>query len=85
VESIKDSGVLFDKKITFTPHIIVTGKTAKTLGFVIRNTKEFKCVGTIFLIYNNLIRSILEYCCVVWRPHYATHRLLLERVQKPFL
>lgn len=86
VETIKDLGVVFDNKVTFIPHIeAVTCKASKTLGFVIRNTKDFKNTPTKILLYNSFVRSILEYCCVVWRPHYATHTLRLERVQKRFL
>lgn len=55
------------------------------LGFVIRNCKVFRRYKTKILIYNSLVRSVLEYCTVVWRPHYATHSLRLERVQKRFL
>lgn len=86
VDKIKDLGVLFDDKLTFIPHMeqIIT-KASKMLGFVIRNTRSFKQSSTKIMLYNSLVRSILEYCSVVWRPHYATHMLRLERVQKRFL
>lgn len=54
------------------------------LGFVIRNSREFKS-GTKILLYNSLVRSTLDYCSVVFRPHYADHILRIERVQKRFL
>lgn len=86
VDEIKDLGVLFDKKITFVPHVEnIVKKASKMLGFVLRNSKGFKHVTTKIMLYNSLVRSVLEYCSVVWRPHYATHKLLLERVQKRFL
>lgn len=55
------------------------------LGFVLRHCKQFRCPKTKIMLYNSLIRSGLEYCCVIWRPHYATHSLRLERIQKRFL
>lgn len=55
------------------------------LGFIIRNTRSFRKSSIKIMLYNSLVRSILEYCSVVWRPHYATHMLRLERVQKRFV
>lgn len=60
-------------------------KASKALGFVIRNAKEFRNVKTKIILYNTFVRSILEYCSVVWRPHYAVHTLRIERIQKRFL
>lgn len=55
------------------------------LGFLLRNTKGFRKSSTKIMLYNSLVRSVMEYCSVVWRPHYATHMLRLERVQKRFV
>lgn len=85
VENTRDLGVLFDNKLTFIPHIEnIVKRASKTLGFVMRSTKSFRRSATKILLYNSLTRSILEYCSVVWRPHYATHSLRLERIQKRF-
>ncbi|KAI8438347.1 hypothetical protein MSG28_010913 [Choristoneura fumiferana] len=86
VDSIRDLGVILDGKLTFIPHIEnIIKRASRVLGFVIRNTKSFKSSKSKILVYNSLVRSILEYCSVVWRPHYATHSLRLERIQKRFL
>lgn len=86
VETIRDLGVHFDKKVTFVPHIENTiKKSSKMLGFLLRNTKGFRKSSTKIMLYNSLVRSVMEYCSVVWRPHYATHMLRLERVQKRFV
>lgn len=86
VDELRDLGVIFDKKVTFVSHVDnVVGRASKMLGFVLRNTKGFKNSATKVILYNSLVRSVLEYCSVVWRPHYATHSLRLERVQKRFL
>lgn len=86
VNCIKDLGVTLDSKLTFTPHIDNTVlRASKTLGFVLRNTKDFKNPMTKKILYNSFVRSILEYGSIVWRPHYATHSLRLERVQKRFV
>lgn len=86
VETIKDLGVLFDRKVTFIPHIeTIIKKASKMLGFVLRNSKGFCKSSTKIMLYNSLVRSILEYSSIVWRPHYATHMLRLERIQKRFM
>lgn len=86
VEIIRDLGVLFDKKVTFVPHIEhIIKKSSKILGFLLRNTKGFRKSSTKKMLYYSLVRSVMEYCSVVWRPHYATHMLRLERVQKRFV
>lgn len=86
VENVKDLGVTFDKKMTFVPHLDnVIKRSSKMLGFMLRNSKGFRDNRTKILLYNSLVRSIIEYCSVVWRPHYANQALRLERCQKRFV
>ncbi|CAH2089439.1 unnamed protein product [Euphydryas editha] len=86
VNSIKDLGVIFDKKLTFDDHIqYITEKASKMLGFIMRNGKEFRNLQTKRLLYNAFVLSTLEYCAVAWRPHYACQSLRLERIQKRYL
>lgn len=86
VDQIRDLGVLFDDALTFVPHVEgVVKKASRMLGFVVRNVAGFKRSGTKILLYNCIVRSILEYCSTIWRPHYSTHILRLERIQKRFL
>lgn len=86
VDRVKDLGVTFDTALTFVSHVEnIIKKASRMLGFVIRNTRGFKRSSTKILLYNCMVRSILEYCSTIWRPHYATHCLRLERIQKRFL
>lgn len=86
LDKIRDLGVIFDNKLTFVPHIDnVVSRASRMLGFVLRNIKSFRSCRPKIMLYNSLVRSILEYCSVVWRPHYATHSLRLERIQKRFV
>lgn len=86
VDTVRDLGILLDRKLTFVPHIDgLVARASKTLGFVLRNIKIFKSYKTKILIYNCLVRSMLEYGSIVWRPHYANHILRIERIQKRFL
>lgn len=85
-DTVRDLGILYDRKLTFVPHIEnIIKRGSKLLGFVIRNGKPFRNPKTKILLFYSLIRSILEYSSVVWRPHYSTHSLRIERLQKRFL
>jgi hypothetical protein len=86
VDHINDLGVIIDKKLTFGAHLEnIIKKASNMLGFIIRISKGFRKLQTRRLLYNSLVLSILEYCSVVWRPHYACHSLRLERIQKRYL
>lgn len=85
VQSQRDLGVTFDNKLTFKEHIDNICKSArKMLGFIFRNAKDFKKLSTIKLLYTSLVRSRLEYCSVVWNPHYQNHKDRIESIQRRF-
>ncbi|CAH2097315.1 unnamed protein product [Euphydryas editha] len=86
LDHTRDLGVIVDSKLRFNLHIEdVVGRAFRMLGFVLRNCKEFKSPRTKITLYNCLVRSLLEYCSVVWNPHYNVHINRLESVQKRFL
>lgn len=80
-----DLGVKFDQTVTFNSHInMIVSKSNKTLGFIKRNTKDFNDPYALKLLFTSFIRSILEYCSVVWNPFYRVHIDRLEGVQRRF-
>lgn len=56
-----------------------------SLGFIIRLAKEFQLNMSIKILYCALVRSILEYCCVVLDPDSDSDSKQLELVQSKFL
>lgn len=84
VQLIRDLGIYLDSKLTFIQHTdkIVT-KGAQMLGFVKRNSTEFK-TSTKVLLYKTLVRSQLEYGSVVWSPFYTKHSQRIESLQRSF-
>src|SRR5699024_9882429 len=50
-----------------------------------RRTSDLKDIRVFLILYNSLVRSILEYNSVVWSPYYVTHTDRLEAVQLHFL
>lgn len=83
---IRDLGVTFDIKLSFSEHIMnITKSASKCLGFVIRQSREFTNISTMSVLYYAFVRSKLEYASLVWFPHYLYLNLYLEKVQKRFL
>lgn len=81
----KDLGVIFDDKLCFDLHIdMITSKAFKMLGFIFRAGKLFRNPQSLLTLYNSYVRSYLEYCSVVWSPHYDIYICQVERVQRRF-
>ena len=84
--TVKDLGVVFDRKLTFHDHITTVAKDSfRRLGFVLRNARDFQNAHVVQLLYSTLVRSKLESSSCVWNPYEAKYVLLLEKVQKAFL
>lgn len=85
-EVIRDLGVVFDPKLTFTPHVqFIIECALRSLGFVLRNGREFSDIETLKTLFVAFCRSRLEYVSLVWSPAYNVHITALERVQRKFL
>ena len=74
IDCVKDLGVLFDSKLTFSRHVDYRiFKSLAILEFIQPNSTEFNGPTTILCLYNLLVRPHLEYCCVtmiyIWHEH----------------
>ena len=79
-------GILIDSALTLIPHIErVTSLALRSLGFIVRNTKLFTNVECIKRLFYTLVRSRLEYGCVIWSPYHQCHIYTLERVLRKFI
>ena len=82
-KQFKDLGVIFDSKLTFTAHIDhITANAYRNLGFIMRNSRHFKDISTLSLLFNAFVRPKLEYGGIIWNPQYNVHTLNLEGVQR---
>ena len=85
VDTVKDLGVIFDIKLSFTEHYkYIVAKASKITGFLIRNSSVFDIECT-KLLYFSYVRSIVEYCSVVWSPTDQCHIQSIEKVQRRFM
>lgn len=83
---MNDLGVIFDSELRFNEHIsLITAKAFKMAGFIMRRCWEFSNIEVLMSLYFSLVRSHLEYCCVIWSPYYQIHIKRLERVQIKFV
>ena len=86
VTTIKDLGIIFDTRLTFSDHIdAMCSRAMRALGFLKRHTRDFRDVAALVALYNSLVRSILDYGSIVWSPFYVEAAERIERVQRKFL
>ena len=94
VQVMRDLGVLLDQKLTFGEHVEHTVRKAnRALGLLMRtfstgkHGRQFSSSKhrAILSTYFANVRSILEYCSVVWGGAARTHMQRIERVQEKFL
>ena len=81
----RDLGVIIDTKLSFVPHIeYITNSALKLLGFIIRNSSDFRNIFSIRLLFNSLVRTKLEYCSSIWSPAQQMYVTLLENVLRKY-
>lgn len=86
VTELRDLGVFLDEKLLFKSHIEkIVDKSYKMLGFVLRVSKDFKKPSTLVMLYNSLVRSVLEYCSAAWNPQYNIYIDSIEKIHNKFL
>ena len=94
VHVMRDLGVLLDQRLTFGEHVEHTVRKAnRALGLLMRtfatgkHGRPFDASKhrAILSTYFANVRSILEYCSVVWGGAARTHMQRIERVQEKFL
>lgn len=83
---IRDLGVILDSKLTFIDHYnTIINRANSMLAFIKRFSHSFHDPYTIKTLYIAYVRSILEYCSLVWSPFSVTHEERIESIQKQFL
>jgi len=60
-------------------------KSKRKLGFIFRNSKNFKNIQTLLILYYALVRSNLQFGALIWNPNTLAISKALEQIQKRFL
>ena len=85
-ENVKDLGIHFDNKLTFSYHINKTKTSAvRALGFLIRNCKNFTNATALNTLFSALVKSKLDYGILIWYPHYSFQKSEIESIQRKYL
>ena len=94
VRVMRDLGVLIDEKLTFADHVdAVVRRGNRALGLLVRtfqtgkHGRSFKqsMKKPVISTFCANVRSILEYCSVIWGGAAETHMKRIERIQHKFL
>ena len=83
---IKDLGVFLDVKLNFNVHIDhFIKKSNRAWGLIRRYSSEFTDPYVLKSLYVVFVRSILEYCSIIWSFIYSIHINRIEAIQKKFI
>lgn len=86
VDIIKDLGVTYDNKLNFKRHVQhITLDSYRLLGFIIRQSYNFRNINTLKRLYTSLVRPKLEYASTIWYPSTIGSIKEIEKVQNKFL
>lgn len=62
VKTIRDPGVIFDDKLTFSNHIChITLRAYRVLGLLYRDGREFRNAHTLLYLFSAFVKNILKY------------------------
>ena len=84
LDSVKDLGVIMDKRLCFAEHVdgvIAKSKQRSYLLFKAFKSREVSLMVFAFKVY---ILPLLDYCCPVWSPYKLQDIDRLEKVQRSF-
>ncbi|XP_050540316.1 uncharacterized protein LOC126904954 [Daktulosphaira vitifoliae] len=86
VSQVNDLGIVFVPSLDSRPHIdFIVGKALRVLGFIRRNSSNFKSRNCLVALYSSLVRSTLEYGTLIWLPYTAVDKRQITKVQNRFL
>jgi hypothetical protein len=87
-ETVRKLGVTLDTQLTWSAHVNQVGKkAAQRLGLLglLYNRKSGRSVKNLVLIYKQLIRSMMDYACPIWRSAARSHVRNLQMLQSKCL
>ena len=82
VSTFKYLGIIFKPNLSWSDHILYARLRAKrTLGLIYRHFYKHCSSSTLLLLYQTLVRPILEYCSILWDPPSSSVSSSLESIQ----
>ena len=85
-QEVRDLGVYYDQDFSFHYYIdYCTNKAFRTLGFIMRTTRDFSDANCIVYLFKTLVLPTLTYCSPIWSPYRDNQMKKLESVQHKFM
>ena len=84
VQELKDLGVIVSSDLSWRKHINAIVSRAKAVAAWVFSVFKTRDTLTMLTLYKSVVRSHLEYCCILWNPSSLTDIQLLESVQRTF-
>jgi len=84
VQEVKFLGVIFDKKLSFLPHLrYLKNKCTKAINLlrIVAHTSWGADQQTLLHLYRSLIRSKLDYGCIVYGSAHGSYLQMLDTIQ----
>ena len=81
---MRDLGVLISADGSWSRHISTIVQKASLLSGWIFSVFRDRSPEVMLQLYKSLVRPILEYCCLVWRPSKVGDIKAIENVQRRF-
>ena len=82
VDTEKDLGVTFDRKLTFSKHVSIQVNRANRILGAVKHTFAVIDMNNFVPLYKSIVRPQLEYATVIWSPKLKRDKDALEQVQR---
>ena len=80
---LRRMGVLFNPSLKFGDHInIVVHKANRLLAFIKRALVTYLEPQMLLSLYTTLVKSHLDYACLIWNPYQSGDIRALEQAQR---
>jgi len=76
VDHEKDLEVMFSSDLNVSAHCKEAYSNENGILDLINRTIMYKHSATLIILYTSMVRPHLEYCSVVWSPHYNKDKML---------
>ena len=83
-DNLRDLGITMSNNLRFDEHIEkMVAKANQMTGWILRSFRT-RQPDAMMLLFKQLVRSTLEYCCPLWTPNEEELKQKIEKVQRNF-
>ena len=83
-DEIKDLGVQVTHDLSWLTHICDIASKRRSMAAWVLSAFKTRNKTAMLTLYKALVRSLMEYCCILWNPTSVTQIQQIESVQRTF-